>query len=320
MKSTFRRCVVLLSVALVLMACNNEGVASFSPASDRVAVITNTQHLYTSNPQGGSVVKIDTAQIFTGFDVSFDPFGTRILYATSSGLCYVSSTGGSRSCPASLPSGVISGFLSYIPSGEFVAAYQASGGFTMVVYTASGTATQFQPNIDQFFVAADAYKVKRGTNGEEWFVKPFNKPSGTQSLRWVVLKGSQALLYAAGGTLAAPTVLPRQISSAVRDVLSARVVKDITSGAVSPDGTKLVFRTKSGDSNYALYALDLNTNSGSFVQLVSGANFRILYAFSPDSQQLVYESNDGGRSVWIANADGSNPRKLADNASMPEWH
>lgn len=45
--------------------------------------------------------------------------------------------------------------------------------------------------------------------------------------------------------------------------------------------------------------------------LVNNANFRVLFAFSPTGAELVYESNAGGRSVWWANGDGTNPRKLA---------
>jgi Tol biopolymer transport system component len=53
---------------------------------------------------------------------------------------------------------------------------------------------------------------------------------------------------------------------------------------------------------------------------VEGANFRIEYAFSPDSRELAYESNAGGRSVWLIGVDGANKRQLAPGASLPDWH
>ena len=65
--------------------------------------------------------------------------------------------------------------------------------------------------------------------------------------------------------------------------------------------------------------LDLATNAGSFVQLVNNANFRVQFAFSPNGSELVYESNADSRSMWTANADGTNPRMLADGASLPDW-
>jgi hypothetical protein len=55
------------------------------------------------------------------------------------------------------------------------------------------------------------------------------------------------------------------------------------------------------------------------VQLVSKANFRIQYASSPTGGEIVYESNSDGRSVWLANADARNQRKLVDDASLPDW-
>ena len=77
-----------------------------------------------------------------------------------------------------------------------------------------------------------------------------------------------------------------QLMSESRKVLSrdqvmegiAEMIPEMQVEATFPDGTKLVFRTRTGtDPNftYGLYALDLNVNTGSFVQLVSNANFRI---------------------------------------------
>jgi Tol biopolymer transport system component len=106
----------------------------------------------------------------------------------------------------------------------------------------------------------------------------------------------------------------------VQETLAGRDLTDITSGAVSPDGDTLVFRTGGDDSLYSLYAMDLTRSDGSFVQLVDGANFRLDYSFSPDGNELAYESNAAGRSVWVANADGSERRQLAVNASLPEWN
>jgi len=313
--------VLLLSGALLLTACNNEGLAAFSPANDRVAVVTNSTHVYTTDIGGGSATQLDPDQILSGFDVTFDPFGSKVLYAKSGFVCLVNAAGGGQSCRVTLPAGVTGGFLSFLPDGDFIFVYKSGNTWQMNIYRTDGTLVTSESAVDQFFLATDAYKVKRNTNGREWYLRLYNKPGQQNTLRWVITRGNQAILYNVGGSLEGPTLLARQINSAVQTALAGRDQADITSGAISPDGTKMIFRT--GDNNhptYGLYALDLSTNSGSFVQLVSNANFRIQFAFAPDGSGLVYESNADGRSVWMAGADGSQARKLADNASLPEWH
>src|SRR5262249_7097220 len=140
--------------------------------------------------------------------------------------------------------------------------------------------------IDQFFLTSDAFKVKRGAPlpGTWWYLTLYNKPAGQRNLRWVIIKNTQAIMYNAARSLEGPTPLPRVTNVAVQTALKARDQSDITSGVISPDGTKLVFRTRTGtDPNYTygLFALDLNVNTGNFVPLVPSANFRMGFAFSP---------------------------------------
>ena len=313
-------------LALLLAACNLEGVASFSPNNDRVAVVTKVgsqTRLETTDASGGNPVKIED-NIQAAFDVTFDPLGTKLLYAANSQLCLADAGGGGKSCPVTMGGSTGAGFLSFLPDGDYIFAYRSGSQWQMDIYQPGAAAPhQSDPGIEQFFLTSDAYKVKRGSKGTQWYLKPYDKPSGQRNLRWVVFKGTQAIMYNAAGSLEGPTPLPRVVNSAVQNALKDRDQSDITSGVISPDGTKLVFRTRTGtDPNftYSLYALDLNVNTGSFVQLVANANFRIQFAFSPSGQEVVYESNDGGRSVWLANADGSNPRKLADGGTLPDWH
>ncbi len=313
-------------LALFLAGCNLEGVASFSPGNDRVAVVTKVgsqYHLETTDASGGNPVTVES-NLQAAFDVTFDPLGTKLLYSSAGQLCTAAAAGGGKACPVTLASGTGGGFLSFLPDGDYIFAYHTGSQWQMDIYQ-PGVASphQSETGVDQFFLTSDAYKVKRGSKGVQWYLKLYDKPSGQQNLRWVIIKGTQAIMYNAAGSLEGPTPLPRVINSAVQNALKDRDQTDITSGVISPDGTKLVFRTRTGsDPNftYGLYALDLSVNTGSFVQLVGNANFRINFAFSPNGQELVYESNDGGQSVWLANADGTNTRKLADGASLPEWH
>jgi Tol biopolymer transport system component len=315
----------LLLAALLLAACNQEGVAAFSPNNDRVALVHKVGdqlRLYTTDSNGGNVVQIEP-NIAAGFDVSFDPLGTRILYAIAGNVCVSNAGGGGRSCPVTIPN-VPGGFLAYLPNGDYILVYRQGDKWLMQAYhPGQGAPFKQEANVDHFFLAADAYKVKRGTNGAEWYLAPYDKPSGQQNLRWVIVRGNQAIMYNAAGSLEGPTPLPRDVNAAVQNALKDRDQNDITSGVISPDGTKMAFRTRVGSNpnyTYGLYALDLSTNAGSFVQLVSNANFRIQFAFSPTGQELVYESNADGRSVWLAGGDGTLARKLADGASLPEWN
>src|SRR5712692_5519582 len=103
-------------LALVLAACNLEGVASFSPNNDRVAVVTKVGSQYrleTTDASGGNPVKIED-NIQAAFDVTFDPLGTKLLYAANNQLCTADPGGSAKSCPVTLGS-TSGGFLSFLP-------------------------------------------------------------------------------------------------------------------------------------------------------------------------------------------------------------
>ena len=324
MRGLKRYALLLAVVAILVAGCNLEGVAGFSPNNDRVAVVTKVgdqYRLYTTDANGGNPVKIED-NVNGAYDVTFDPVGNRLLYIANNQICTSAVTGGGKSCPVAVSGGL--GFLAFLPNGDYIFVVQSSGKYTMDVYRpAEATPYKTESNIDHFFLTADAFKVRRLTKGTQWYIRPYDKPSGQQNLRFVFVRGTTATMYNGAGSLEGPTALPREVNSAVNDALKNRDQSDITSGVISPDGTKMIFRTRTGtDPNYTygLYTLDLGSNTGSFVQLVSNANFRVQFAFSPTGQEVVYESNTDGRSVWIASADGSNLRKLADNASLPTWN
>lgn len=307
---------------LLLVACNREGVGGFAPGSGRVAIVREDSNLYTTNADGGNTVLISESLGF-GFDTTFSPDGSRILFVdTDSGsVCRAQATGGGTpDCAGLSLTGVTAGILSYLPNGQVILVYRDSGNnnrFRMIIFNESWSAVRDETDIDHFFLTTDAYKAKRNHNGTEWFLRPYD---ADQTLRWVITRGEDAFAFTASpGGVGGPNPLPARISPAVQSTLEGRDVTDITSGAVSPDGRTLAFRTGQQGSLYSLYAMDLTRADGSFVELVDGASFRVQYAFSPDGSEIAYESNAGGRSVWIANADGGNRRELAGNASLPEW-
>ena len=82
----------------------------------------------------------------------------------------------------------------------------------------------------------------------------------------------------------------------------------------------MVFRTKT--NTFALYLLKLNTQEGNFVPLITGADSAPTYAFSPDSQELVYDSGVAGGEVRIVNVTDQEivPRIVTSDGVLPSWH
>jgi WD40 repeat protein len=310
---------LLLATAVVLTGCNLEGVAGFAPGSGRVALIRESSSLYTTNATGGQTATIAGGDLLASFGASFSPDGSQIVFVNADReLCTANAGGGGRNCPTSLPAEAGAGLLSYLPNGHVIVVYQSGSRFNMRIYNPAWNIVRQEDNLDQFFLTPNAYKVKRGSQGVEWYMTP-HQP-GVQSLRWVVTRGQDAFMYVATPEgVAMHNPLPISISGSVQTALAQRNLQDITSGAVSPDGRALVFRTGSDSSLYSLYMLDLTPAARPLELLVEGANFRIEYAFSPDGRELAYESNVGGRSVWLIGSDGANERQLASGASLPDW-
>ena len=156
--------------ALLLAACNLEGVASFSPNNDRVAVVTKVGSQYrldTTDANGGNPVKIED-NIQPAFDISFDPLGTSLLYAANSQLCTAPPGGGSKTCPVALAGSIAAGFLSFLPDGDYIFAFRSGTQWQMDIYQPGAAGPhQSDSGIDQFFLTSEAYKVKRGSKGTQ---------------------------------------------------------------------------------------------------------------------------------------------------------
>ena len=86
---------------------------------------------------------------------------------------------------------------------------------------------------------------------------------------------------------------------------------------VSPDGKTIVFDLL-GD----LYTMPVE--GGEAKPIVTGPAFDSQPRFSPDGKQLAFVSDrDGAENLWIAQADGSDPRALSKNKqslyTSPSW-
>lgn len=307
-----------LLAALLLTACNIEGLAAFAPSADRIAFVTNNNRLYVSNRDGNDVRVVSADPILTGFDVSFNPGGSRLLYASAQdGLCISEYLAPAVNCPVAFPADAASaGMLSFLPGGQVFAAFRVADTWTVQVFDEGGTVLAELEAVDQIFAPEGVFKVKRNTDGKEWHLEPY---TGSGPVRWVTVGTGLVSLWSADENgVTGPEPFPSLLDVSITALLAERDQRDITSGVLSADGTRLAFRVNSGGERYDLYVVDLNT--GDWARLVSAADFKIDFGFSPDGRMLAYENNIDGRSVWLANADGSAARRLALGAQLPEWH
>jgi hypothetical protein len=315
----------LLLLTVVLTACVGEGISGLSP-SNQAALITDGR-LIALNLTTGAYEQIQSDSLLWGFGASVNRVGD-VLYARLSSnsriqIC-IFRTSAQATCPIDLGEGnaASGGLLSYLPNDDLLVVYNDH----MHVYTAGGTKeVALASDAGLFVTAPHLYKIKRDTGGTQWYMKPYSKSgcAQEQKLSWVVIQDNNWVYrYSVGANLEGPTRV-RQITADIRTVLDNRT-GGIRAGALSPDGTKLVIQTGSGKllspGPWNLYVLDLATASGGLDQLVTDADFPIQYAFSPCGDQLAYESNADGGSVWILDFASKLRAKLADGASMPQWY
>lgn len=315
---------LLLLLTVMLTSCNMEGTSGLSHSNQ--AVLITGEHLYTWNLTSGAYEQIEPDRILGGFGASVNQ-DDDVLYAKLVGstiqICVFRASTRQSSCPVTLGQGNVAsgGLLSYLADGNLVVVYDER----MRVYTSEGVEVSLASNVGLFVTVPYIYKVKRETGDSEWYMKPYAKSgcSQDQAPFWLVVQDNNRVYRYSAANISSPTLLPREITNDMRAVIEHRGV-GITTAALSPDGTQLVIRTNSGQltkpAPYDLYVLDLQTKTGGLVQLVEGADFPIHYAFSPCGDQLAYESNIDGRSVWILDFASGFKAKLADGASLPQWY
>ena len=87
--------------------------------------------------------------------------------------------------------------------------------------------------------------------------------------------------------------------------------------AWAPDGNRLAFTIRIPGVLNDIYVVDIN---GKNLQQLTDHPRQDLYpAWSPDGQWIAFWSNrDGGNAIYLMEADGANPKRLA-NGRSPEW-
>lgn len=99
--------------------------------------------------------------------------------------------------------------------------------------------------------------------------------------------------------------------------------------AISPDGSRVAYTAKTEDglaaelyvTDSALYVMDVD--SGRTTLLVEPSMGSVYQpTFSPDGTQIAYIDGGGdySHSVWVVNADGSDPHMIVENEVTSEGH
>jgi len=95
------------------------------------------------------------------------------------------------------------------------------------------------------------------------------------------------------------------------------------SGTLSAYERKLlVLCTEPGEGDTPLYSLYLADLEAGTATIVSTTDWEPRFTFSPDGRQILFEANgDDGRSLYLANSDGSAARPIVEQGVLsPCWH
>jgi dipeptidyl aminopeptidase/acylaminoacyl peptidase len=101
----------------------------------------------------------------------------------------------------------------------------------------------------------------------------------------------------------------------------SKLVSSTLFGILSPDGKKLLVLRQDYDFLYSLYLVDLEAGTKN-IDLSSDTEWVPSFGFSSDGRHILFESSrDGGRSLYLANADGSDIRRVVEQGALsPCWH
>jgi Tol biopolymer transport system component/DNA-binding winged helix-turn-helix (wHTH) protein len=95
---------------------------------------------------------------------------------------------------------------------------------------------------------------------------------------------------------------------------------DASHPAISPRGDELVYTKITSDIN--IWRVSLSDSTEPPTKFIASTQYDTGPAFSPDGSKIVFTSDrDGPLSIWICDADGSNPMRLSEapRGGTPHW-
>src|SRR5262249_30221433 len=99
----------------------------------------------------------------------------------------------------------------------------------------------------------------------------------------------------------------------------ARVVWDFQDVSWSPDGKTLTFTGITG-KNYRIYRIAATPGSTPVPLFEHMDGFQLAPTWSPDGRHIAFHFSQAGQGgLYIANPDGSDPRKIAEGGVAPSW-
>jgi Tol biopolymer transport system component len=182
---------------------------------------------------------------------------------------------------------------------------------TKLVYR-SRRANQFEISIVDFSI--------RDAAGHPAIVDIPKAPDGTQSSQPAWFPDMRGLLYRrtnAPGTTASDIWAMDLDGGNRRPVYVAPA--DQFYPSLSPDMKRLLFSTVKGPNARKIEVLDIPTGVVTTLVDASPTSYDSAPAWSPDGRQIAFESTmDGGREIYVMNADGTNVRRITHNALWDE--
>ena len=159
---------------------------------------------------------------------------------------------------------------------------------------------------------ADGLTVRDDPRRLTFTKQPIHKPDWTPDGRELLfdLMGALWRVSASGGSP------PERLTSAGEDASYL---------AVSRKGNRVVYTRTLSDQNFQLMRRpDAASKPGPPSPFLSSTRYEAFPQYSQDGKQIAFESRrTGDRGVWVADADGSNPRLLHEKAGtwsgVPSW-